>query len=72
MIYYVYNRQCRGGENMKHIELSDNLSERGKTTVALALILHKLKPEHKNYIAAMSEGMLITNKMFEKVTDTKI
>lgn len=56
---------------MKHIELLDNLSEHDKTTVALALILNKLKPEQKNYIAAMSEGMLITNKMFEKVTDTK-
>lgn len=54
---------------MEQTKFLDNLSEHEKSTVAMALLFQKLNTEQKNYIAAMSEGMLITNKMFEKDTD---
>lgn len=56
---------------MNKTKIMDNLSEHDKATLTMALLFQKLKPEQKNYIAAMSEGMVVTNEILEKLTDTQ-
>ena len=56
---------------MKEMKILDNINEHDKETVAMALMFKKLNVGQKDYIAAMSKGMIVSNEILEKAEENQ-